>query len=227
MKTLSALILAGLATYASAAITIGSQTITLKEINGVPGNECLTFRNNGNPALLSRYPPLPLLHTNPALGEIVDAACVTTSSDRQITPSTSSTGQSVLFVNRAFSAGFRPDLVGKQPCVGFNGTDFKALDCNAAGTVFVSLVGGQLKAGTACDSGHDGKAQLTVDTAGKTCASFTVLGADGQVVALAEPAAAPVASVSASSSAAAPVATGAAGGGCAAVKGKRGWVWVG
>lgn len=24
------------------------QTLVLKEVNGVPGNECLTFRNNGN-----------------------------------------------------------------------------------------------------------------------------------------------------------------------------------
>jgi hypothetical protein len=43
-----------------------------------------------------------------------------------------------------------------QACVGFNGTDFKAVDCAAADIKFVSLVGGQLTSGTACQSGHDG-----------------------------------------------------------------------
>ncbi|KAM0429251.1 hypothetical protein ACHAPT_006465 [Fusarium lateritium] len=39
-----------------------SQTVVFTEINGVTGNECLTFRNNG---------------------EIVDAACVNEAIDRQ------------------------------------------------------------------------------------------------------------------------------------------------
>lgn len=29
------------------ALQRGAQTIVLKELGGVPGNECLTFRNNG------------------------------------------------------------------------------------------------------------------------------------------------------------------------------------
>src|ERR1700712_2319678 len=103
-------------------------------------------------------------------GEIVDAACVNTAADRQLTPSTIG-GQSVLLVQRSFTAGFRPDLVGVDACVGFNGTDFKALPC--AGVTPVSLVGGELQAGAACASGHDGAAQLTVDTTGQTCAQFT------------------------------------------------------
>jgi hypothetical protein len=108
------------------------------------------------------------------VGEIVDAACVNTSADRQVTPSTSASGADVLLVQRSFDAGFRPDLVGKQACVGFNGTDFKAVDCNASGTQFVSLVGGQLKSGTACQSGHDSAAQLTVDSSGSKCVGVTI-----------------------------------------------------
>ena len=106
---------------------------------------------------------------------MVEAACVTTSADRQVTPSTSSSGQDVLLVERTFSAGFRPDLVGKQACVGFNGTDFLAEDCDAAGTQFVSLVGNQLKSGQACQSGHDDKAQLTVDPTGQNCADLNTI----------------------------------------------------
>jgi hypothetical protein len=108
------------------------------------------------------------------VGEIVDAACVNTSADRQVTPSTSASGADVLLVQRSFDVGFRPDLVGKQVCVGFNGTDFKAVDCNAFGTQFVSLVGGQLKSGTACQSGHDLAAQLTVDLSGSKCVGVTI-----------------------------------------------------
>jgi hypothetical protein len=104
---------------------------------------------------------------------MVNAACVDTAADRQVTPSTTSTGAKVLLVQRTFSAGFRPDLVGKQACVGFNGTDFLAQDCNAAGTQFVSLVGGVLRSGKACQSGHDSIAQLTVDPTGAKCASVT------------------------------------------------------
>lgn len=109
----------------------------------------------------------------PNIGEIVDAACVNTAADRQVTPSTSATGADILIVQRSFSAGFRPDLVGKQACVGFNGKVFLAQDCNAAGIKFVSLVGGVLKSGAACQSGHDDKAQLTVDVSGANCASVT------------------------------------------------------
>ncbi|KAH8595912.1 hypothetical protein B0O99DRAFT_145361 [Bisporella sp. PMI_857] len=137
---------------AGGAVTRGATTLVLKEIGGVPGNECLTFRNNG---------------------EIVDAACVNEAADRQLTPSTNAAGQDVLLVQRSFSAGFRPDLVGVQACVGFNGTTFKAEDCQATDIQLVSLVGGQLQAGAACQSGHDDLAQLTVDPTGANCVGVT------------------------------------------------------
>ncbi len=107
------------------------------------------------------------------LGEIVDAACVNAAADRQLTPDTVN-GQAVLRVQRAFSAGFRPDLVDVEACVGFNGTDFKALPCN--GVSAVVFTGGQLRAadGGACASGHDDRAQLTVDATGAACATYTV-----------------------------------------------------
>ncbi|KAL9948665.1 hypothetical protein D7B24_000623 [Verticillium nonalfalfae] len=129
-------------------------TLVLFEIGGVPGNECLTFRNNG---------------------EIVNAACVNEAADRQVTPSTQN-GTPVLVVQRAFSAGFRPDLVGVQACVGFNGTHFRAEDC-AAGANGVELVGftgtNVVASGGACLDGHDERAQVTVDVAGNNCAVFT------------------------------------------------------
>ena len=93
-------------------------------------------------------------------GEIVDAACVNTAADRQVTPSTNAAGTDVLLVQRSFDAGFRPDLVGVQACIGFNGTAMKAVDC-AGNDEMVSLVGGQLTATSgACQSGHDDKARL-------------------------------------------------------------------
>lgn len=104
----------------------------------------------------------------------MDAACVDTAADRQITPSTLN-GQNVLLVQRSFTAGFRADLVGKQACVGNNGTTFLAQDC-ATATDFVSFddASGQLvSAAGACQSGHDAKAQLTIDTTGKNCATLT------------------------------------------------------
>ncbi|KAE9365383.1 hypothetical protein N431DRAFT_518565 [Stipitochalara longipes BDJ] len=106
---------------AATGIVRGASTVVMKEFGGIAGNECLTFRNNG---------------------EIVDVVCVNTSADRQVTPSTNASGANVLLVQRRFDAGFRLDLVGKQACVGFNGTEFKAMDCNAFGTRFVDLVGG-------------------------------------------------------------------------------------
>ena len=39
---------------------------------------------------------------------------------------------------------------------------------------FVSLVDGQLKLGSACQSGHDGAAQLTIDTSGSRCVGVTL-----------------------------------------------------
>ncbi|KAI1652924.1 hypothetical protein F4813DRAFT_376350 [Daldinia decipiens] len=126
-------------------------TLVLKEVNGVPGNECLTFRNNG---------------------EIVDAACVNTAADRQITPTTLN-GNSVLSVQRSFTAGFRPDLVGVNACVGFNGTHFRAEDCAAPNIELVQFDGTALRAPSgACAQGHDGAAQMVVDTTGVSCATF-------------------------------------------------------
>lgn len=91
-----------------------------------------------------------------------------------MTPSTLN-GKNVLLVQRSFTAGFRSDLVGKQACVGNNGTTFLAQDC-ATATDFVTFdqASGQLvSAAGACQSGHDSAAQLTIDTSGKTCATLT------------------------------------------------------
>ncbi|OBR03406.1 hypothetical protein CH63R_12533 [Colletotrichum higginsianum IMI 349063] len=130
----------------------GPETLVFKEQGGVPGNECLTFRNNG---------------------EIVDAACVNTAADRQITPSTRN-GQNVLLVQRSFSSGFRPDLVDKEACVGFNGTAFRAEDCASKNIEFVAQQGNNLVTiSGACLNGHDNKAQVTVSAQGQGCAEFT------------------------------------------------------
>ncbi|KAI0429210.1 hypothetical protein F5Y09DRAFT_265498 [Xylaria sp. FL1042] len=135
----------------SASNATTGDTLVLKEVGGVPGNECLTFRNNG---------------------EIVDAACVNDAADRQMTPSTIN-GTSALQVQRSFSDGFRADLVGVQACVGFNSTHFLASDCNDSSTELVSFTGGELRtASGACASGHDDLAQMTVDTTGQSCAQF-------------------------------------------------------
>ncbi|ETS84184.1 hypothetical protein PFICI_02209 [Pestalotiopsis fici W106-1] len=143
------------AAAATGAATSGASgsTQVFTEIGGVPGNECLTFRNNG---------------------EIVDAACVDTAADRQMTPTTLSSGDAALKVQRTFTAGFRPDLVDVDACVGFNGTHFRAEDCTASGIELVTLQNGELVAsGGACASGHDDAAQMTVDTQGQSCASYT------------------------------------------------------
>lgn len=127
-------------------------TLVLTEIGGIPGNECLTFRNNG---------------------EIVDAACVNEAADRQVTP-TNIDGQQVLRVQRSFTAGFRPDLVDIEACVGFNGTHFRAEDCSSPDIELVIFADGQLTAQRgACASGHDDAAQMTVDTSGASCATYT------------------------------------------------------
>ncbi|KAI1265165.1 hypothetical protein F5Y18DRAFT_427284 [Xylariaceae sp. FL1019] len=132
--------------------TATGQTLVLTEINGVPGNECLTFRNNG---------------------EIVDAACVNEAADRQMTPTTVN-GADALQIQRSFDAGFRADLADVQACVGFNGTHFLASDCSDSSVELVSFTGGELiAAGGACASGHDDLAQMTVDPTGQTCAQYT------------------------------------------------------
>ena len=103
-------------------------------------------------------------------GEMVDAACVNEAADRQVTPSAG--GE--LRVQRAFSAGFRPDLVDiDAACVGFNGTHFRAEDCAAPGIELVQFDGAELRAPSgACASGHDDAAQLVVDPTGASCAQF-------------------------------------------------------
>lgn len=79
-------------------------------------------------------------------------------------------------VQRTFTADFRPDLVGNvQACIGFNGTDFKAVDCSGVQAVVFNAAGELRTAdGAVCASGHDGIAQLTIDTTGTNCATYTV-----------------------------------------------------
>ena len=106
---------------------------------------------------------------------MVDAACVDTSADRQITPSTLN-GQNVLLVQRTFTADFRSDLVDVDACVGFNGTDFKAEPCTSSDVTLVTYTGGssgEMTAGTVCASGHNDAAELTIDQTGATCATYT------------------------------------------------------
>ncbi|KAL0064809.1 hypothetical protein AAF712_008206 [Marasmius tenuissimus] len=142
----------------NAAVTRNGGTLVLADdAVPIPGNECITFRNNG---------------------EMVEAACVNTAVDRQITPGTSASGQSVLFVERQFGAAQAARLVGVQPCVGFNGTHFRAEDCNAFsanGVQAVTFENGQLvvAGSNVCSSGVDGAAQLTVSLDGTNCATFT------------------------------------------------------
>jgi hypothetical protein len=94
---------------ATATITRGASTIVMKEVGGIPGNECLTFRNNGKFSQTHVYSIREPYHQyclNVAdivlIGEMVDAACVNTAADRQVTPSTSSSGANVLLVQRSF-----------------------------------------------------------------------------------------------------------------------------
>ena len=96
-----------------------------------------------------------------------------TAADRQVTPSTNAAGQDVLLVQRSFTAGFRPDLVDVQACVGLDGTTWKAVDCAGEGVQLASLVGGVLTAGTACQSGHDDAANITADLTGQNCVGVT------------------------------------------------------
>ncbi|KAJ7152861.1 hypothetical protein C8R46DRAFT_1006728 [Mycena filopes] len=138
---------------AAAAVTRSSGTLSLADTKGAAGEQCLTFRNNG---------------------EIVEAACVTTSVDRQITPATNAAGLPVLLVERSFGAAQAAPLVGVQPCIGFNGTDFLASDCAAlsAATAVTLSATGELVAGTACSSGVDALSQLTVSATGAGCATY-------------------------------------------------------
>ena len=129
----------------------GATTVVLKETLGIPGNECITFRNNG---------------------EMVDAACVNEAADRQLQASTVG-GQDVLAVQRSFTAGFRPDLVGVDACVGNNGTTFLALPCDGIADP-VTFTGNQLVAASgACQSGHDDAANILVDQTGANCVELT------------------------------------------------------
>lgn len=89
-------------------------------------------------------------------GEVVNAACVNEAADRQVTPSKKG-GVDVLLVQRGFTDGFRPDLVGVQACLGLTGSLFRAVDCNGEDEL-ASLVDGELKTPSgACQSGHNDK----------------------------------------------------------------------
>ncbi|KAE9383832.1 hypothetical protein BT96DRAFT_982432 [Gymnopus androsaceus JB14] len=88
----------------------------------------------------------------PYAGDLVEAACVDTSVDRQITPATNTAGTSVLLIERQYGAAQAASLVGVTPCIGFNGTDFVAQDCDTM-TAPVTFVSGELVAGTACSTG--------------------------------------------------------------------------
>ncbi|KAJ6476874.1 hypothetical protein C8R45DRAFT_833640 [Mycena sanguinolenta] len=144
--------------FASSALAAGvtrtSGTLSLADNNGVAGEQCITYRNNG---------------------EIVEAACVTTSVDRQITPATNAAGLPVLFVERFFGAAQAAPLVGVQPCIGFNGTDFLATDCSTltADTAVTLSAAGELVAGITCSTGVDNLSQLTISTTGTGCTTYT------------------------------------------------------
>ncbi|KAJ7710094.1 hypothetical protein B0H14DRAFT_3902770 [Mycena olivaceomarginata] len=105
----------------------------LADDNGVQGEQCITFRNNG---------------------EIVEAACVTTAVDRQITPGTNGAGLPVLLVERSFGAAQATPLL-------------------TASTAVTLSAAGELVAGTACSTGVDGLSQLTVLTTGVGCTTYT------------------------------------------------------
>ncbi|KAJ7734136.1 hypothetical protein B0H16DRAFT_1327703 [Mycena metata] len=145
---------ASIGARAATAVTRTSGKLSLADNNGVSGEQCITFRNDG---------------------EIVEAACVTTSVDRQITPAITAVGLPVLLVERSFGAAQAASLIGVTPCIGFNGTDFIASDCNtltAANAVTLSAAG-ELVAGTACSTGVDGLSQLTISTTGAGCTTHT------------------------------------------------------
>ncbi|KAL1837159.1 hypothetical protein VTJ49DRAFT_4205 [Mycothermus thermophilus] len=134
----------------------GPNTLVFKEIGGVPNNECLTFTNDGT---------------------IVNAACAWTHADRQVAPA-KIMGTDVLVVQRGWLQPFRPDLVGKTACIAFNGQTFRAEDCGRSDLLFVryDIGSGRMLANghTACLSGHDNRAIVTVDTSGQRCAQFTI-----------------------------------------------------
>lgn len=75
---------------------------------------------------------------------------------------------------------FRPDLVGKVACVGFNGTSFRAEDCanRSLLTAYYDVGNGRIVANgdgwPACLSGHDKIAQVTTDVDGRKCAQFKI-----------------------------------------------------
>ncbi|KAJ6603290.1 hypothetical protein DFH09DRAFT_823696, partial [Mycena vulgaris] len=114
-------------------------TLSLADDNGVQGEQCIIFRNNG---------------------EIVETTCVTTVVDRQITPGTKGAGLPVLLVERSFGAAQAAPLGGISPWIGFNGTDFLATDC--AATAVTLSAAGEVVAGRACSTGVNGLSQLTV-----------------------------------------------------------------
>lgn len=84
----------------------------------------------------------------------------------------------MLIIQRPWQQPFRPDLVGKTACIAYNQGTFRAEDCNRKDLLFVRFdIGtGQIVANghTACLSGHDSRAIVTVDPNGQRCAKFTI-----------------------------------------------------
>ncbi|KAF8195232.1 hypothetical protein K438DRAFT_1587309, partial [Mycena galopus ATCC 62051] len=129
-------------------------TLSLADNNGVRGEQCITFTNNG---------------------DIVEAACVTSSVDRQITPATNAAGLPVLLIEHSYSSAQAAPLVGVSPCIGSNGTDFLAQDCStlSAATAVTLSPAGELVAGTACSTGVNSLSDLTISTSGGGCTTYT------------------------------------------------------
>jgi len=108
---------------------------------------------------------------------MVNAACAWTHADRQVAPG-KVLNTDILMIQRSFATPFRSDLQGKQACVAFNGTSFRAEDCDRKDLLFArfDIGSGRIVANghVACLSGHDSKAQVTTDLNGVKCAQFNI-----------------------------------------------------
>ena len=161
--TTSIAVLGALATSTAQIIIVplgpvrGPNTLVLKEIGGVVRNECLTFTND----VRTSPPYLPHTKTNTHQGKIVNAACVNTNADRQVAPG-KIFGTDILILQRAWQTQFRADLVGKTACLSFNGTTFRAEDCERRDLLFArfDLGSGRIVSNgdPACLSGHNSRA---------------------------------------------------------------------
>ena len=114
-----------------------AQTIGLSDrANPVPGNPCITFRNNG---------------------EIVLATCSLELVDRHVTPGTSASGASVLVIERAFEG-----RAGGESCIGLAGGKFRAEDCDATNIEFARLENDSLVSDSQCVTGVNGNAEIQI-----------------------------------------------------------------